>query len=502
MEIVFVVQPSDQIFHELEQAIVAYSSDLLCLRIKDTGEAAQIIKKFLNDSFEEEEVEKYFSGDKPDSFKIRLFVLDVESIAHLDVGIFEKMQKMLLNTPLGDEENPPGFLLTDSTPEDVEMKKFLSPYIRNLIVTPFDPMTLKGFIKAAFDGNAPISTDLYTHKCSVEIEMLKSVHIKRLTELGFRTLSKREIAVGRKAKYLGKVFGDPPNHFVFAQCYTNRPQENGLFESSFSFFGVSQDHLNAIRKDILQASDSYEMAFDKASSSKAQSILAVVCTDDGLVSNATQYISERYDSVKVVHVSSMEEYEKVKSNGDLDGWMLFESVLSEDSELHKVYEEVSADKRKKLFISSSGFVNSFEKMQALDGFDDHFFYPLDRFYFIRKLRQAFPEWKIKEGQDFGRKCREGDFEIDTALPIEIHSVSEIHLAFHYYREIRIGDVRRFRFQLPDDPKQEITLQGVCNYNNKISEGKVDCEFILYGLKELDLRFIRQWMIKTNATKDN
>ena len=60
--------------------------------------------------------------------------------------------------------------------------------------------------------------------------------------------------------------------------------------------------------------------------------------------------------------------------------------------------------------------------------------------------------------------------------------------------------RRFRLTFPDEPETEIILQGVCNYCNKVSVGKVDCEFILYGVTELDLRFIRQWIIKSSANK--
>ena len=149
----------------------------------------------------------------------------------------------------------------------------------------------------------------------------------------------------------------------------------------------------------------------------------------------------------------------------------------------------------KYFLFSDEDIQHYTQLEATKKLDDTFSLVLDFFYLTRKIKMHCPYLELKDPKDnsrLGIELRQG---IKTALPLEIDSVSEVHISFKYPRRISIGDVRRLLLWVPNI-KNMPEILAVCRYCESLSEDSYQCDFLFFAVEDKQLKHIRQW-IKQN-----
>ena len=175
----------------------------------------------------------------------------------------------------------------------------------------------------------------------------------------------------------------------------------------------------------------------------------------------------------------------------IDGRSMGETTFS--SLFHAAAKLYNSSTFKKIILSEIT-IDNYNKLEKFKLFDDIFPLPIDIFYMTRKLKMHIPQLKFKSSEDnhrWGIMLSKG---IKTGWPLELKSISEVHVSFEYPREIRIGDVRRFILPL-ESPVQSPEILAICRFCKKISEDKFSCDFLFFAVKDSQIKHIRSW-IKT------
>lgn len=167
---------------------------------------------------------------------------------------------------------------------------------------------------------------------------------------------------------------------------------------------------------------------------------------------------------------------------NLGAWENMKKAMSEElSEMPACYvisERIYTDEQKKLLAPY---------------FDDIFYSPVDRAYFIQKMVFRFPGLKILE-DPVQLSEKKMPAVIKTANPVEVEELSEAAMTMDYYREISAGSFREFVLWQPYDYRSP-QLLGSC-YACEPKEGKdagYKVYFVLYGMRDQLLKAIRLWI---------
>lgn len=167
-----------------------------------------------------------------------------------------------------------------------------------------------------------------------------------------------------------------------------------------------------------------------------------------------------------------------------------------DSFLHSLRslssEIKDRDLQTALFAIAKEKITTYENLRKFSFLDDYIVQPLDSFYFSHKLKQLFPHLTCKSPNGLSREAIESDTVIQTALPVQVQKISELHISIVHNRALRLGDVRRFVLFTRDNDVLP-AVWGACNYITEQSPGEFLHEFIFFGVTDRHLKFIRNWM---------
>ncbi|MCB0421369.1 MAG: hypothetical protein KDD61_10245 [Bdellovibrionales bacterium] len=136
-------------------------------------------------------------------------------------------------------------------------------------------------------------------------------------------------------------------------------------------------------------------------------------------------------------------------------------------------------------------ITTYESLERFKFFDDYIVHPIDSFYFSHKLKQLFPHIENKEGE-ISREGIEEVTTIQTALPVRVQKISELHISILHNRPLKLGDVRRFVL-FSSDSEELPAVWGACNHVQPSGTDEYLHEFIYFGVNDHHLRFIRKWM---------
>ncbi|MEZ4871812.1 MAG: hypothetical protein R2827_06105 [Bdellovibrionales bacterium] len=498
MEFIFCIQPSDQIFQDIKGAVRALDQHIKLVRFGSAQELSDFIKKMMSRNFSERERSNLFPGGLPDEMKVLLFIFDADSIDPMNLSSFEEIQRLLVSKRFCDDENPVGFVITDTAPSDEKINKFIHPVVRNFLVTPFEPMTLKGFLRAAIDGNAPVTDELYIHKCSEEVEMIKTVQLMEINELGFKTFSDKDFPKNKRARYYSNRFGTGNERPIYAQCMGSKKIGEENYISSFGFFGASKDHLMTVRKLIMQERNAVESPIPGEEGTTDKIDFMVLSTNERLFRDAEQFIQERFEGVRVLWIETERDFDNIEDKSNVVGVLIQEEVIEKASLLATPARKCLVNDEWKIFVCGNYEVKDSATLDKVKLYEDLLTFPLDRFYFVRKMRQHFPSWRVKKDSPITQRTIEVDEPIETASPIRLNSVSELSISFDYHRAFEVAEARDFRLQMPDGSSERV-IKGISNYCGKKPDGNFICEFVFYAIDEVSLIFIRKWIIQASAS---
>lgn len=184
-----------------------------------------------------------------------LVISSDEIMGSKNIQLIRKFQIMCMQKNVCSREDPTAFVLTAFDSPDFDIKSAEDRVINNLVFKPFDELILRQMLIFAISGRHPPSEyAIHNMKTATHIEMIKDVEIEAYSELGFVTRSQRDILPGMVAKYYGQMFKHGNQNGVFARSYKSEPHPEfkGDFQVSFSYFGLKQEQLTELRKNVVK----------------------------------------------------------------------------------------------------------------------------------------------------------------------------------------------------------------------------------------------------------
>lgn len=269
-------------------------------------------KKSVN--FSSENIPKHKKNDEnheDNHFKnVKLIIADIEATYNVDQNLWKKFLDSQKNSK-EKNESPPRFLYTSYDKGEFDPYKYRSDVVYNILIKPLDDTLVEQIVSLALQPEGPLEIKtLYSQKQPGAIELIKDIEIERLTELGFRTKSRRPIEINKIARYFGDALGDRKNPSMFAYCYANyeSDKKNSIYSSSFSYFGISKDQLASIRRLIQSDKSKTNYPFVKSLSKDMELSYTFIILSKNLdlVSNIQNFILDKFLNINILVFSSLD----------------------------------------------------------------------------------------------------------------------------------------------------------------------------------------------------
>jgi len=200
-----IIDPDIKQFQILKSAIKSIHNEADVFSFKDVRDFFTAYKNSLGPQDEADKNDN--TVVRLDFSRVRLIIADVDSTHKIDQSLWQKFLKQL-EKHQKEQKFPIRFFYT-SYDNDGEFNphNYHSNLVYNILIKPLDPVIVEQMISLALNKEGPLKVkDLYQQKQPTIIELIKDIEIDRLTELGFRTISKRPIELKKIARYFGELF--------------------------------------------------------------------------------------------------------------------------------------------------------------------------------------------------------------------------------------------------------------------------------------------------------
>lgn len=188
-----------------------------------------------------------------EDIEIGLLICRSEFLKSKGFNLLRKTRDYFILHKIASKENPTVFVLTAFDTDNFDFSKYENEIVSNIIFKPFDKLILREHLRIALSGSKPDSSgEIYKQKTKSKVEMLKDVHIESISEMGFTSISDREISPGAQAKYYSKLFQAGALSSVHARAVSCKPiaANPGHFDCEFNFVNLLNQQISAIRKTI------------------------------------------------------------------------------------------------------------------------------------------------------------------------------------------------------------------------------------------------------------
>lgn len=541
------------------------------------------------------------------SEKVRMLICKAELIGASNLSILGKARELLTHRGLCTVEEPMGFVLTAFDEPEFKLEQYKNPIIFNLIFKPFDEIILTQHLSSAFAGfKKPEESTLSSQKTSATAEMLKSIEIISISDVGFTSKSKKVYPVGNLAKYYSSVFAAGDSRSVHARLARSTEIGPGAYELDYRYFASENAQVGNIRKIVRDKSKGKPMERAPEGGDPVSSPVFIVIehreTEFNLIAGT---LKRRFGGAQIFRFNSRKEFEEdltfASSSAkalSADGVSVeiskdyqiknivpaeitlfgkaaqdfsLASVMDKNSQnqlgmfmigaakehlallrmnnSHAVVKFVKSgnqmaiqnpsEKEKEDFLRSKRqspneihFVifssdvdmnnlepwESFKKLIATESkiptvsylfsgrsysdeekrklqayFEDIFFSPLDRAYFLLKVIYNRYAMKVLEDKLYITEKNVTE-KVYAASSVHIDEISEAGIGFKYPDKMEKGSFREFVLGKPSDPNTPV-LTGIC-YSSEPSGEKGEessVYFVFFGVRDHELKFIRVWI---------
>lgn len=166
----------------------------------------------------------------------------------------------------------------------------------------------------------------------------------------------------------------------------------------------------------------------------------------------------------------------------LDSWIQLSQLLNNESKVKPV-----------CYLLTSKNHNDEDKRKLESFFDDIFYAPLDRAYFLLKIIYSRYALKVLEDKLYITEKNVTE-KVYAASSVHIDEVSEAGIGFKYPGKMEKGSFREFVLGKSNDPSTPV-LTGIC-YSSEPSGDKGEDSsvyFVFFGVRDHELKFIRLWI---------
>lgn len=263
MRFVYILEDDPKFLREIIEAIVVVDPKVQIRSFKKLEEFADWVKILMAEGRKAiikggKTPEGFIStsnAENPEDAVLQLVISKVEFLGARQLGLMKKTRDLFIKHKVCTAEDPTAFVLTAFEDPAFHIRDLQDRILSNIILKPFDKLILQQDITFAIDGRHPPSKHAVApYKTSAVIEVLKSVHMHRISTVGFVSSSDRHIEPGMVAKYYGNPFLSERQRSVIAKtvdCKTISKDEN-QYEVSVSFFGLDPTQISNIRRAVVE----------------------------------------------------------------------------------------------------------------------------------------------------------------------------------------------------------------------------------------------------------
>lgn len=388
---------------------------------------------------------------------------------------------------------------------DINRKHIFNLEVYNVLYKPFDPLILKESLNIALKaGKNSKTVEIKPQSAKAFVAILKEIELISICELGFVTMNEGEIPQYSYSKYFSEIFSYGKKQSVWAQCLMSIPVPNkpGYFINKFQYVAIEPAALMTIRKYI-QTNKKKQLnnaLWNLAPPQQLKKLsIALIDTVPEKSGTIIQDIETYFENVKVDFIKidtnktskpAYQQYDCVINLNDSNKFDQFKNYFPKET-LYFMFSQVSIAEDRMSEITSQ--------------YRDVFVSPLDKSYFLKKLKIHLQDLKYKEVPDLlNISCTE---KFKAANLVKISEICELYLTFNYHRELPNGTFREFVF-INEDENQIIELPGFCNFTekNKPVDGKKTAptyfhQFVFWGMTDHYLKQIRIWLLHNHILQN-
>lgn len=389
---------------------------------------------------------------------------------------------------------PIPFLLTTFEPPPASIDKWGTSGAFNLIEKPFDRALAQEHLKLAMGLDEKADEhEVFTMKTSAIIEMLKSVPMAALSEVGFITLTDRPIEAGRITKFYGKVFAWREVLSVFGRTLNHGaglkpPAESSLSPVAMTFFGTTRDQLLQIRGAFPKTPPLILPWRETKPDAACEFYIIGDPSPPGAELSGT--LQRVFSNVKV-HTSVGVPDAKAIVPANLT------AVLSHINFIDTVLKDPRFKDVPKIGLAHK--TPSDEEYRRLAPLVvDIVAIPVERVTFYKKIAVLFPQMKLADPMTISTHPWVENLDVGQA--IEILQISEVGLALRYERELPLNTFRRFVLWIPREVGLPVLTGRVFKCEkDPANAGKFIIHFVFFGMIDHEIKHVRLW-IRDNYIK--
>jgi len=374
-------------------------------------------------------------------------------------------------------------------------------------------------------------------KTSAVIEMLKEVEIEAMSDIGFISVSSRQIPAGALAKYYSPAFISAKHRSMMARCVRcePHPEIKDQFRCAFAFLAADAFQISNIRKEVRKkdvtpfnyewtpqhSSQSAEISFNSTDQHDPVEV-ALIIGDEELRGHFKDLLEKHFKNVHVhlfrhlqTFLYSVDPEQAKKDKKNIDPASLvkvpatFHAVFADNSYFEESFKERwqniletlqkkmrAPTKNLSVFTLSNKAYGDDEERALGEVAKDIFYTPVDPMYLMKKLCLFMPN--LAPSEELQIATVDHKHIAKVASPIEISEFSEAGLVMKYYRPISVGAFREFVLWLPHELDLPEFL-AACNYSeeNKADKASHFNHFVFFGTNDRYLLHIRRWILENH-----
>ncbi|MFN7903655.1 MAG: hypothetical protein ACK5P5_00575 [Pseudobdellovibrionaceae bacterium] len=463
-----------------------------------------------------------------------LIVCKEEFLGSRWIGLIRKTRQWMIQKKISSEADPISLVITVFDNPSFDIKLVENRIINNVIFKPFDLLLLKQHLHFAVHGRHPPSElSVHNMKTTAQIEVIKDVHLERISELGMVTLSDRPIEINAVAKYYSDLFVSDTHKSVISICTACEKIEakEPSYRCEFRFYGMDRNQLKKIRIKSVTASSKETVNLAKPpkkaeiASLPVKNVITIQPNSDQQQS-LNQYFKNHFHQINLVQYGSLGQFlyaldptqkKDVKDeakNGDIP------QLPSEISSLLidlKNFDQLDWGNEEFVEDTFASLKESIQKKYpqlptVYFTSDKPMSYRVERI--LARLFQGDLIYDLSDSMSLSKKiiyCQKDRLTskelleyqifdeiktIQVANPIRVTEISEAGLFVQYHRTMSIGSFRKFVLWTPHELGNPEFLAS-CNFveTKPMADGTFLNQFIFFGLTDGDLKHIRLWILE-------
>lgn len=322
MKFVLVLENDAKIKSQIETALKSIDENLQIISFDTLEKFAGWIKELMVNGT------VILSNEKENH--VPLIISSENILGYRHVHLIKKTRELFLNKQLSLAENPTSFVVTTFNDKLFDFFILEEGVVTNYIVKPFDNLILQQHLIHAVEGRVlPSFNFIQARAIASEVEMLTRINLESLSDLGFQTLSQRQIKEGTFARYYGDVFKSDSIQYMHAICMKcePHPEKKDHFKAWFSFFGPDNPQLLQIRKSIkLEKNKTEDILWEYGDPKKRDDIHTVLIDAEETSGGGLQtFLEKSIRRVKVHPYATLESFllelspeDAIKSNPPIE----------------------------------------------------------------------------------------------------------------------------------------------------------------------------------------